>query len=79
MVSMQIGKQTFNIEVAKDTADQETGLMKRDFMPDDHGMIFIFPDTEIRNFWMKNTRIPLDIIFLDSAGKVVSIRQMAAL
>jgi uncharacterized membrane protein (UPF0127 family) len=45
-------------------------------MPADHGMIFVFPDTEPRSFWMKDTRIPLDILYLDPDGVVVSIRQM---
>jgi hypothetical protein len=47
-------------------------------MPADHGMIFVFSDDQVRQFWMKNTRFPLDILFLDSAGKVVSVHQMQA-
>jgi uncharacterized membrane protein (UPF0127 family) len=78
VVKMDIGRQKFVIEVARSAADQETGLMKRDSMPADHGMIFIFFDDQVRRFWMKNTRFPLDILFLDSTGKVVSIHQMQA-
>ncbi|MDB5299329.1 MAG: putative lipoprotein [Phycisphaerales bacterium] len=78
LTKMQIGKQTFHLEVAATTAAQETGLMKRDSMPDNYGMIFVFNEEKVREFWMKNTRIPLDILFLDNSGRVVSIRQMEA-
>ena len=78
VVSMNIGSRTFNIEIAATPDSQEMGLMKRDSMPDDHGMIFVFEDERPRGFWMKNTRIPLDIVFLDSQGVVVSVHQMAA-
>jgi len=75
-VKMQIGRKTFTLEIA-DTYDSRTyGLMQRDSMPSDHGMIFVFPDEQPLAFWMKNTRIPLDIIYANSAGKVVSILQM---
>jgi uncharacterized membrane protein (UPF0127 family) len=78
VVKMDIGRQKFAIEVARSAGEQETGLMKRDAMPADHGMIFVFADDQVRRFWMKNTRFPLDILFLDSTGKVVSVRQMQA-
>jgi uncharacterized membrane protein (UPF0127 family) len=75
-VSMDIGNRKFTIEVAMTDEQQQTGLMYRDSMPADHGMIFVFPDEEERSFWMKNTRIPLDIAYLDKNGKVVSIKSM---
>ena len=78
VVKMTIAKKTYNLEVARTETEQEKGLMKRDSMPQDHGMIFVFPDEQMRSFWMKNTRFPLDILFLSSAGKVVSIHQMRA-
>src|SRR5947209_10421832 len=63
-VKMSIGKNTYTLEVADTVASQERGLMERDSMPANHGMIFVFPRERMREFWMKNTRFPLDIIFL---------------
>lgn len=63
----------FRVEIADDDASRTQGLMFRDEMADDHGMLFIFERQQPRSFWMKNTRIPLDIIYLDSNFKVVSI------
>lgn len=75
---MKIGSRTFVLEMARTDAEQEKGLMKRDSMPADHGMIFPFKEERVLGFWMKDTRFPLDIIFADSKGKVVSIHQMEA-
>jgi uncharacterized protein len=71
-----IAGRRFTLEVADDDAERAQGLMHRKSMPADHGMIFVFPDVAQRGFWMKNTYIPLDIIYLDAAGRVVSIKQM---
>ena len=76
MTPMPIGSKTYTLEIAAREADRNKGLMYRDFMPEDRGMIFIFADEDDRSFWMKNTRIPLDILFLDASGKVVSVHQM---
>jgi hypothetical protein len=75
-VQMRIGRKTFTLEVADTDATRQLGLMYRDSLPANRGMLFIFPDEQRLGFWMKNTRIPLDIIYLDSAGQVVCIRQM---
>lgn len=73
---MQIGSVTYTLEIAANDAQRARGLMFRDQMPAEHGMIFIFDDEQVRSFWMKNTRIPLDIIYLSDQGKVVSIKSM---
>jgi uncharacterized membrane protein (UPF0127 family) len=75
---MQIGSKSFTLEVAATDSTREFGLMKRDSMPADHGMIFVFKHDEPRSFWMKNTRIPLDIMYVRSDGTVVSMHHMRA-
>ena len=77
-VPMQLGNRQFTLEVADRTDTRSFGLMRRDSMPADHGMIFVFGEEEPRGFWMKNCRIPLDIVFIDHTGKVVSVKQMKA-
>jgi uncharacterized membrane protein (UPF0127 family) len=72
---VELRGERFMVEVA-DTADKRSlGLMFRDSMPDDHGMLFIFPGETRRSFWMKNTRIPLDIIYFDSNLVLVSVSE----
>ncbi|WP_299889975.1 DUF192 domain-containing protein [uncultured Lacinutrix sp.] len=66
-----------NIEVAKTSFEIETGLMYRDSMKENQGMLFVFDDIRERNFYMKNTRIPLDLIFLDHNKTVVSFQENA--
>jgi len=67
----------FQVEIADDDAEREKGLMYRDAMADDHGMLFLFPDARERAFWMKNTHIPLDIIYISQSGSVISIQKNA--
>jgi uncharacterized membrane protein (UPF0127 family) len=62
-----------NIEVALTPAVQEQGLMYRRSMPDSAGMLFVFNVSQPLTFWMKNTIIPLDIIYADSAKRIVRI------
>ena len=68
---------SFNIEIADNAIKTEQGLMYRSSMKDENGMLFIFPGVEPRSFWMKNTRIGLDIIYADEYGKIVSIAKYA--
>ena len=65
----------FTVEQANDPATQQRGLMFRDAMPADHGMLFNFTDEEPRVFWMKNCRMPLDILYFDKNYKLVSVQQ----
>ena len=67
------GTHDFKVEVAADDASQERGLMFRRFMPADHGMLFEFKQNASVAFWMKNTYIPLDMIFIARNGSVTHI------
>lgn len=62
------------VEIATDDASRTHGLMDRTSMPADHGMLFVFPDDAARTFWMKDTLIPLDMLFLDADRRVVTVR-----
>ncbi|TNE78379.1 MAG: DUF192 domain-containing protein [Bacteroidetes bacterium] len=64
----------FDIEIVTDEYGITTGLMYRRSMLNDRGMLFIFPDIRPRSFWMKNTHIPLDIIFIDDNYRIVTIQ-----
>ena len=65
------------VEIADDDAEREQGLMYRDSMPEMDGMLFLFTDEEPLSFWMKNTIIPLDIIYVNAGHKIVSIARDA--
>ena len=68
---------TLNIEIADDEYQTQTGLMYRYSMEDNQGMLFIFPDSEYRYFYMRNTEIPLDIIYIDQNKTIISIQKNA--
>ncbi|HEX4125309.1 MAG TPA: DUF192 domain-containing protein [Tepidisphaeraceae bacterium] len=74
--TMRIGWFTFDLEIARSTTELETGLMDRDSMPANHGMIFVFDRPQQLHFWMKDTRIPLDVIFVAGDGTVDSVQHM---
>ncbi len=65
----------FNVEVADTDASRERGLMFREHMDANRGMLFAFPQEMPQAFWMKNTKIPLDILFFDHGGKLVALHQ----
>ena len=67
--------QTFDVELAVSREEQARGLMFVESMPADRGMLFIFPSDAPRSFWMKNTRIPLDILYFDGDLTLVSLWQ----
>ena len=64
-----------DIEIAGDNSEQATGLMYRDKMKEKEGMFFIFSREELQSFWMKNTFLPLDIIFVNKAGLIIKIHK----
>jgi len=73
--TVELKGQRFDIEIADNQEARARGLMFRDSMPADHGMLFIFESSYVQTFWMKNTRIPLDILYFDSNYKLVSVQQ----
>ena len=70
---------TIHAEVASLPEQRERGLMNRDSVPDGTGMLFVFPTTEERSFWMRDTHVPLDLAFFDETHTIVSIRRMVPL
>lgn len=71
------GKETLSVEVADDAAERSLGLMFREALDPAAGMLFVYDAPREPRFWMKNTLIPLDMIFADPAGRVTRIHPMA--
>ena len=67
------GERSFRIEIADDQSERSAGLMFRESMDDDHGMLFVFPQTQPVGFWMKNTPMPLDLLFIGKDGRIRDI------
>ena len=72
------GELSLRVEVADTPAKRELGLQYRDDLGDDQGMLFLFPIERVQTFWMKNTPLSLDLIFIGSHRKVVGIIHEAA-
>jgi uncharacterized membrane protein (UPF0127 family) len=72
------GNDTVRAEVARTPEEREVGLMHRQSLAEGRGMLFVFPDLQIRSFWMKDTLIPLDIAYLDESFRIVDIQGMEA-
>ena len=70
---VELNGEKFTVELAETREKQALGLMFRDSLEENHGMLFIFPDEAPLSFWMKNSRIPLDIMYFDKDLKLVSI------
>ncbi|WP_336056428.1 DUF192 domain-containing protein [Nitratireductor sp. CH_MIT9313-5] len=69
------GRHSFQIEVADEPLERQRGLMHREKMSDDRGMLFVFDNDGRRSFWMQNTPLPLDLLFISSSGRIEAIEQ----
>ena len=73
---LQLGDKTLTVEVAATPASRSQGLMFRESLPDDHGMLFIWPREQRSAMWMKNTPIPLSVAFIDREFRILNIADM---
>ncbi|MGO1070013.1 DUF192 domain-containing protein [Lysobacter sp. CA199] len=69
---VEIGGQRYQVEVAKTLESRQRGMMFRDEMAADHGMVFVHETEAPQAYWMKNTRIPLDILYFDTQRRLVT-------
>ncbi|MBN2741571.1 MAG: DUF192 domain-containing protein [Rhodobacteraceae bacterium] len=67
----------FNVEIAATPAERAQGLMGRHHLPSSAGMLFVYPDAREVSFWMHDTPLPLDILYIDSTGRVAKIAHNA--
>ncbi|MGA0023854.1 MAG: DUF192 domain-containing protein [Burkholderiales bacterium] len=75
-IELAIGKHALTAEVAHTDADRMQGLMHRRMLPENRGMLFVFPNIAHHGMWMMNTYIPLSVAFIDEAGVIVNIEDM---
>jgi uncharacterized protein len=73
VVETVAGRHRFTVELADTPGERSRGLMFRESMPADHGMLFDFETEQPVAFWMKNTPLPLDMVFIDAGGTVVQV------
>jgi len=66
-------KEFFLVELAKNEYEKKKGLQCKKYLKKNEGMLFIWSDEDYRNFWMKNTAIPLDLIFINSSLEVIEV------
>jgi uncharacterized membrane protein (UPF0127 family) len=78
-IDLQVGGHTVRAEVADSMDERSQGLMYREELGADRGMLFVYPDVRPRSFWMANTTIPLSIAFIDERGVIFRIRDMVPL
>jgi len=76
-ITLTIGGNKLTVEVAYTDPDRMQGLMYRRMLPENRGMLFVFPETAVQGMWMMNTYIPLSVAFLDDNGVIINIADMA--
>ena len=75
-IELNAGLYRIVAEVAADQDSRMRGLMFRRNMPSNHGMLFVFPQTDRHCMWMRNTLLPLSVAFLDNEGRILNIEDM---
>lgn len=78
-LTIEIKGHKLTAEVAATDAARTTGLMYRRMLPENHGMLFVFPYASPQSFWMMNTYVPLSIAFIDESGAIINIADMKPL
>lgn len=76
LTPIDVAGHTVRVEIADEADERQRGLMYRESLPEDQGMLFVYEDERDLSFWMRNTQLPLDIAFLDREGRIVDIQQL---
>lgn len=74
-MKIEIGDKEYNVEVARTEEEKVKGLQEKESLGEDEGMLFVYDEPQEIAFWMKDTAIPLDIVFMDEDGEVISVKQ----
>lgn len=72
-IKLYLGAAELTVEIADENHERMTGMMHRTTMPENEGMLFVFPKQHQTGFWMKNTTVPLSIAYIDRASRVIEI------
>jgi uncharacterized protein len=75
-IVLTINKHKVTAEVANTDATRSSGLMHRRILPENRGMLFVFPEIGIHAMWMMNTYVPLSVAFIDTEGTIINIADM---
>ena len=75
-IALRMGKHELTTEVASTGSQRSLGLMHRRMLPENRGMLFVFPDVALHAMWMMNTFVPLSVAFLDRDGVIINIEDM---
>ena len=79
VIRLSVGKHHLTVEVAHNESARARGLMYRRILPENRGMLFVFPETALHGMWMMNTYVPLSVAFLDEEGTIINIEEMVPL
>lgn len=74
-MKIEIGDKEYNVEVARTEEEKIKGLQEKESLGENEGMLFIYDEPQELAFWIKDTAIPLDIVFIDEDGEVISVQQ----